>query len=100
MPEEQKAQQQLMLVNMDPPDHTRQRSLVNRGFTPRTIGKLDEKIAAVCDEIVDKAIAAGEGDFVTMVAAELPLVVIAELIGVPVLRPPQALRVVQPDALR
>jgi cholest-4-en-3-one 26-monooxygenase len=83
MPEEQKAQQQLMLVNMDPPVHTRQRSLVNRGFTPRTIGKLDEKIAAVCDEIVDKAIAAGEGDFVTMIAAELPLVVIAELIGVP-----------------
>jgi cholest-4-en-3-one 26-monooxygenase len=83
MPPEQKAQQQLMLVNMDPPSHTRQRSLVNRGFTPRTIGKLEERIAGVCDEIVEKAIATGEGDFVTMIAAELPLVVIAELIGVP-----------------
>ncbi len=83
MPEDQKAQQQLMLVNMDPPVHTRQRSLVNRGFTPRTIGKLDERIEEICEEIVDKAVAAGEGDFVTMVAAELPLVVIAELIGVP-----------------
>jgi cholest-4-en-3-one 26-monooxygenase len=83
MPEEQKVQQQLMLVNMDPPVHTRQRSLVNRGFTPRTIGKLEERIAQICDDIVDKAIAAGEGDFVTTVAAELPLVVIAELLGVP-----------------
>ncbi len=83
MPEEQKAQQQMMLVNMDPPVHTRQRSLVNRGFTPRTIGKLEERIEKVCEEIVDKAVATGEGDFVTMVAAELPLVVIAEMIGVP-----------------
>lgn len=83
MPEDQKAQQQMMLVNMDPPVHTRQRSLVNRGFTPRTIGKLEERIEKVCEEIVDKAVATGDGDFVTMVAAELPLVVIAEMIGVP-----------------
>ncbi len=83
MPEEQKAAQRMMMLNMDPPTHTRQRSLVNRGFTPRTIGKLEERIEKVCDEIVDKAVATGEGDFVTMVAAELPLVVIAEMIGVP-----------------
>ena len=83
MPEEQKVAQRMMMLNMDPPDHTRQRSLVNRGFTPRTIGKLEERIAGVCDEIIDKAVATGEGDFVTMVAAELPLVVIAEMIGVP-----------------
>ena len=83
MPEEQKIAQRMMMLNMDPPDHTRQRSLVNRGFTPRTIGKLEERIAGVCDEIIDKAVATGEGDFVTMVAAELPLVVIAEMIGVP-----------------
>jgi cholest-4-en-3-one 26-monooxygenase len=83
MPEEAKVEQRHSMVNMDPPEHTRQRSLVNRGFTPRTIGKLHEKIAEVCDDIVDKAIADGEGDFVTMIAAELPLIVIAELIGVP-----------------
>jgi cholest-4-en-3-one 26-monooxygenase len=83
MPEEEKAQQRLMMLNMDPPEHTRQRSLVNRGFTPRTIGKLEERIRKVCEEIVDKAVATGSGDFVTMVAAELPLVVIAEMIGVP-----------------
>ncbi|MCW2549310.1 MAG: cytochrome [Mycobacterium sp.] len=83
MPEESKVEQRHSMVNMDPPEHTRQRSLVNRGFTPRTIGKLHEKIAEVCDTIVDEAIAKGEGDFVTMIAAELPLIVIAELIGVP-----------------
>ena len=83
MPEESKAEQRLSMVNMDPPEHTRQRSLVNRGFTPRTIGKLHEAIAEVCDKIVDDAIAEGEGDFVTLIAAELPLIVIAELIGVP-----------------
>jgi cholest-4-en-3-one 26-monooxygenase len=83
MPEESKVEQRHSMVNMDPPEHTRQRSLVNRGFTPRTIGKLHEKIAEVCDAIVDEAIAKGEGDFVTMIAAELPLIVIAELIGVP-----------------
>jgi cholest-4-en-3-one 26-monooxygenase len=83
MPEEAKVEQRHSMVNMDPPEHTRQRSLVNRGFTPRTIGKLHEKIAEVCDKIVDDAIAAGEGDFVTLIAAELPLIVIAELIGVP-----------------
>ena len=81
--EDQKAQQQLMIVNMDPPDHTRQRSLVNRGFTPRMIGKLHERSRSSATTIVDQALAAGEGDFVTMCAAELPLVVIAELIGVP-----------------
>jgi len=82
-PEDQMAQQRLMMINMDPPGHTVLRSLVNRGFTPRMIGKLEERIADACDDIVRKAVEQGEGDFVTMCAAELPLVVIAELMGVP-----------------
>ncbi|WP_076813301.1 cytochrome P450 [Pseudofrankia asymbiotica] len=77
------AEQQLMMVNQDPPDHTRLRALLNRGFTPRTIGRLTDKIQRACDAIVDKALAAGTGDFVALCAAELPLVVIAELMGVP-----------------
>ncbi len=80
---EQLTQQQMMMVNQDAPEHTRLRSLVNRGFTPRMIGKLTDKITAACTRIVDEAVAAGEGDFVTLCAAELPLVVIADLIGVP-----------------
>jgi cholest-4-en-3-one 26-monooxygenase len=73
---------QLMLT-MDPPDHTRHRRLVNRGFTPRMIGMLEPHIRDVTVAIIEQAIAKGEGDFVVDVAAELPLQVIAELMGVP-----------------
>jgi cholest-4-en-3-one 26-monooxygenase len=73
---------QLMLT-MDPPSHTRHRRLVNRGFTPRMIGMLETHIRDVTVQILEQAIAKGEVDFVVDVAAELPLQVIAELMGVP-----------------
>jgi cholest-4-en-3-one 26-monooxygenase len=82
-PQEQVDQQRMFMLNQDPPDHTRMRSLVNRGFTPRMIARLEERIQATCDDIVAIAVAKGEGDFVTLCAAELPLIVIAELMGVP-----------------
>ena len=81
--QEQVDQQRLFMLNQDPPHHTRTRSLVNRGFTPRMIARLEERIQATCDDIVATAVAKGEGDFVTLCAAELPLIVIAELMGVP-----------------
>jgi cholest-4-en-3-one 26-monooxygenase len=83
-PQEQIDQQRLFMLNQDPPDHTRTRQLVNRGFTPRMIARLEERIQQTCDEIVGQALAKGEGDFVTLCAAELPLIVIAELMGVPI----------------
>ncbi|CUU54847.1 cholest-4-en-3-one 26-monooxygenase [Parafrankia irregularis] len=83
MSEEARAQQQLMMLNMDPPAHTRLRSLVNRGFTPRVIAQMREHLRLASEVIVDKALAAGTGDFVELVAADLPLIVIAELMGVP-----------------
>ena len=83
-PAEQVAQQQMFMLNQDPPDHTKLRSLVNRGFTPRMIAKLEERIQQTCDETVALALAKGEGDFVTLCSAELPLIVIAELMGVPI----------------
>ena len=73
---------QLMLT-MDPPSHTRHRRLVNRGFTPKMIGMLEPHIREVTVQIIEGAIAKGEIDFVTEVASELPLQVIAELMGVP-----------------
>jgi cholest-4-en-3-one 26-monooxygenase len=76
-------QQRMFMLNQDPPDHTRTRSLVNRGFTPRMIARLEERIQETCDDIVAIAVDKGEGDFVTLCAAELPLIVIAELMGVP-----------------
>lgn len=80
--EAQEAGGNLMLY-MDPPDHTRYRRLVNRGFTPRMIGRMETHIRDLAVPILERAIAAGEADFVVDVAAELPLEVIAELIGVP-----------------
>jgi len=83
LPDDAIEQQKLMMLNMDPPLHTRYRRLVNKGFTPRTISQLEEKIHETADDIIDAVIEKGEADFVTDIAAELPLVVIADLLGVP-----------------
>src|SRR6201995_3972459 len=80
---EQIDQQRMFMLNQAPPQPPRTRQLVNRGFTPRMIAKLEEEIQRTCDDIVSQALAKGEGDFVTLCAAELPLIVIAELMGVP-----------------
>jgi cholest-4-en-3-one 26-monooxygenase len=72
-----------MMLTMDPPPHTRYRRLVNRGFTPRMIGMLEPHIREVTASIIDGAIAKGQVDFVADTASELPLQVIAELMGVP-----------------
>jgi cholest-4-en-3-one 26-monooxygenase len=81
--EDDLAQQQLIMLNMDPPLHTRYRRLVNKGFTPRMVNQLHERIHVATDSIIDNVIETGSADFVTDIAAELPLVVIAELLGVP-----------------
>jgi cholest-4-en-3-one 26-monooxygenase len=72
-----------MMLFMDPPSHTRYRKLVNRGFTPRMIAALEVHVRELTVAIVEAAKAKGECDFVVDVAAELPLEVIAELLGVP-----------------
>jgi len=84
IPEEQIVLQRLMMLNMDPPQHTRQRAFVNRGFTPRMIGRLEEHIAEICHELLDHIAGQGRADFVTDIAAPLPLWVICELVGAPV----------------
>jgi cholest-4-en-3-one 26-monooxygenase len=77
-----------MLIEMDPPEHTRVRGLVNRGFTPRAIKLLADHYIEVTKRLVDEALIAcrdgGEIDFVTKVASELPLIAIAEMLGIPV----------------
>jgi cholest-4-en-3-one 26-monooxygenase len=80
--EDLELQRQMMLM-MDPPNHTKLRLLVNKGFTPRMIGRLDEHIRDIAKAIVDEVAARGECDFVTEVAAQLPLRVIVEMMGVP-----------------
>ena len=81
--EDEIAQQGLMMLNMDPPLHTRYRRLVNKGFTPRMVRDLEVSVHRSTDAIIDRVSAAGHADFVTDLAAELPLQVIAELLGVP-----------------
>ncbi len=73
--------QRLMMLNQDPPDHTRLRSLVNRGFTPRMIARTEDRVRSLCHELVDDLTAKGTTDFVHDVAAQLPLVVIADMLG-------------------
>ena len=78
------AQQQLMMLNMDPPDHTKLRLLVNRGFLPRFVNQLEAHVRDLARRIIDNVVGRGECDFVTDIAMELPLQVIAEMMGVPV----------------
>jgi cholest-4-en-3-one 26-monooxygenase len=75
--------QRLIMLNIDPPHHTKVRGIVCRGFTPRSISNLRPALTARAEQIVQGALATGTGDFVTDVACELPLQAIAELIGVP-----------------
>jgi cholest-4-en-3-one 26-monooxygenase len=83
IPEDQIVMQRLMMLNMDPPQHTRQRTFVNRGFTPRMIGRLAKHVREICDTLIDEVVPRGEADFVTDIAAPLPLQVICELVGAP-----------------
>ncbi|MEU3374159.1 cytochrome P450 [Streptomyces sp. NPDC006711] len=80
--------QKLIMLNMDPPEHTRVRQIVQRGFTPRAIRSLEGALRERARSIVDAALSEadkrdGSFDFVTRIAVELPLQAIAELIGVP-----------------
>ncbi|MGH2685648.1 MAG: cytochrome P450 [Actinomycetota bacterium] len=74
-----------MMLTMDPPDHTRYRKLVNKGFTPRVIRSLEDHMREMSIRIVEESLANDGGvcDFVVDMAAELPLEAIAEFLGVP-----------------
>lgn len=75
--------QRLIMLNIDPPKHSKLRGIVSRGFTPKSINSLRDTLAERAERIVTEAKARGGGDFVTQVASELPLQAIAELLGVP-----------------
>lgn len=76
-------QQRLLMLNMDPPLHTRYRRLINKGFTPKMVSELESTMRKRTSEIIDHIADRGECDFVVDVASELPLQVIADLMGVP-----------------
>jgi cytochrome P450 len=70
------------IIFMDPPSHTMMRVLVSRAFTPRRMAALEEHIRKLCTELLDPQIGAGGFDYVQDFAAQLPSMVISELIGV------------------
>ncbi|MBW2447631.1 MAG: cytochrome P450 [Deltaproteobacteria bacterium] len=74
------------LLNMDPPDHAAFRKVTAFRFTPRTVKRLLPSVESITKELLDEAAAGGEtrdGDFVSLFAAKLPLIVLADLLGVP-----------------
>ncbi len=70
-------------LSLDPPDHTRLRGLVNRAFTPRQIAKMEAHVRDTAHALLDEVDGQGEFDLMANLAALLPTVVIAEMIGVP-----------------
>ncbi|MFG1793750.1 cytochrome P450 [Nocardia sp. NPDC049149] len=80
---EQRAASSVLLVNMDPPKHTKFRRIITKGFTPRAVEGLRAALTERAHAIVHEAKKTGGGDFVEQVACELPLQAIAELIGIP-----------------
>lgn len=73
---------QAMLIDMDDPEHRDRRKLVFKGFTPARVAGQEDHLRALCNEIVDGVCGKGEIDFVWDIAAWLPLIVIAEQLGV------------------
>jgi len=71
-----------MMIDTDPPEHTRRRKLVNAGFTPRRIAALAQGARRVCDDLIDAVCEQGRCDFVRDLAAPLPLIMIGDMLGV------------------
>jgi cytochrome P450 len=71
------------MINMDDPRHARMRRIVSRGFTPKQLDSMKGDVEGIAAEIVSDVLANGEGDFVTDVAATLPLRIIVDMMGIP-----------------
>ncbi|MGP3958846.1 cytochrome P450 family protein [Nonomuraea sp. 3N208] len=71
------------MLNSDPPDHTRLRRLVSKGFTPRRIEALRPRVQHITDDLLDRMAPLGQADLIDAFAYPLPITVISELIGVP-----------------
>jgi cytochrome P450 len=74
-----------MMLNMDPPGHSRLRRLLGRSFTPRAVARLEQRIRGYARSLCDRVLAggAGECDFAKDLAADLPLLTLADVLGVP-----------------
>ena len=71
------------MLDTDPPEHSRLRAIVNKGFTPRAVAAYEELLRMLTREILDEALPMGEFDFVEEVAKQLPIQVLCRILGVP-----------------
>jgi cholest-4-en-3-one 26-monooxygenase len=78
------AMMRLLIINMDPPKHLKYRRIVRNAFTPRKVDSYAPRFREVARDILDRAVEGGSCEFVEDVAAELPLIAICELMGVPI----------------
>ncbi|HUW04539.1 MAG TPA: cytochrome P450 [Acidimicrobiales bacterium] len=72
----------MSIISMDDPEHTRQRRIVSKGFTPRKVREITDHIRELSNEIIDEIAQRGEIDFVSEFAIHVPLIVIAEMMGI------------------
>jgi cytochrome P450 len=72
------------MLDLDPPDHTRLRALVQKAFTPRVVEQVRERIRKLTEDLLDGAIQRGRMDLVRDYALPIPTTIIAEMLGVPV----------------
>jgi cytochrome P450 len=70
------------ILDMNPPDHTRLRKLVNKGFLPRLIRNLEPRVQEITRQLIASLRSQTEGDLVSMLSGPLPTTVIAEMLGV------------------
>jgi cytochrome P450 len=70
-------------IEMDPPRHTQYRKIMSAAFTPKAVARINGKINERAAQIIDRVAAAGEIDFVEEVSRKLPMLTIADMIGVP-----------------
>jgi cytochrome P450 len=71
------------IINIDPPRHRQLRTLVTLAFTPRTVARLEGRIAQITNELLDEVEAEGRMDIIDDLAAPLPTTIIAEMLGIP-----------------
>ena len=71
------------MLDLDPPDHTRLRSLVSKAFTPRAVAALGPRIQEIVDELLDELAGRDSFDLISDFAFPLPVIVIAEMLGIP-----------------
>src|SRR6185503_10749118 len=70
------------LLSMDPPDHTRMRKLANKGFTPRLIREMEPRVRTITQDLLKPVTGQGEPDLVSALFIPLPIIVIAEMLGI------------------